>query len=47
MTLRQGLLAALLAIAMFDGLDVRGAVGGVGDSDPLEGNGLERRPPLA
>ena len=30
MTLRQGLLDALLALAMIEVLDVRGAVGGVG-----------------
>ena len=48
MTLRQGLLAALLALAMIILLDVRGAVGVVGDRgavtlspEPEEGS---RRP---
>ena len=40
-TPRQGLLAALLALAMIDGLDVRGAVGGLGS---LGARSLSRGP---
>jgi len=37
MTLRRGLLAALLALAMIDGRDVRGAVSVVGSRGEVSG----------